>query len=522
VVTIYQNKPAPAYFESMTEAIILASLRDLEANIDARMAAVYDEYEDWYLGGNLVQQYLYRNDKESDDSYSARVRRLANINYLARIVDELVDDAYGEEVTRHYGEPATPAHEETLQDCLSESHIIEEQQDYARSIVLFGKGVANVSFDEDDGLVKVRAVHPGQVAYRTHPNDPKRIVSLVERRSAFGLGGSKFEEVETFWIWTETEFCQLDTKRRFIIPPTPHRYGRVPYVVFRGRGVVGEREGISYVRDVIGIQRLLLNRVSDIDKLTRYQCHGVLVIKGIDDRAVTTGADSFIRLTNPEDNAFFISPNANFAAANESVERLAAMLFEISNVPQSLVRGGQASSGLQLAIEMRPLVRTVQSLRIRSSAGERDLVCCVAAVGRAHDPSRYPDPNAITPEVTFKDDFLPSDKNEEQDRDLVLLNNDPPLMTVRAFIEKHNPDIAGDPGKIDEYLRELKDEAAARGLGAMFGTPIKTSASAASGGSGEPTPPGGLNPPGEHELPGGKTPDVEQDPDAGGDSSETL
>ena len=452
----------PAYlFDTHSKAIIAASLKKLrEASLDAHAKEI-EQLEDFYEGGSDVVKYLYRNPAESEESFTARQKRFAHLNYVGRIVDELVDDVYGDEVQRSFGVDADPAADEALKTTLEFNNIIEVQQEVCRSQVLMGDGWINVSWREPDQMVGIFAVHPLDFWFRMDPGNPSRLLEIVERRRSDRPDLAKDDDGTacTYWIWNDTSFCEVDADGNYLTPATPNPYGTIPYVRWRGRSVVGGDDGLSFVRDAVSVQKLILNRVSDADKQIRYQAHGLLVIKGIDDPVIKSGADSFIRLSNPTDDAFFINPGADLKAVEDSTEGLVDRLFEISSVPASMVRGGTANSGLQLAIEMRPLTRIVGSVRTKAAAAEKRLITLIALIGRAHGQSVYPE--VVDPVVEFSDNFLPSDEVQAFTRDMAMLSFVPvPLMTREDFLAKWHRKLRNNPAALAQYIDEIDAEAA--------------------------------------------------------------
>jgi hypothetical protein len=449
---------APRYlFDTHSPEILRASLKKLQEAAFAKRMQTMQEYEDWYVGGDTVSKYIFRNPGEKDDSFNARIRRVCHMNYIGRIVDEIVDDVYGDEVTRSYG-AGEEAADARLKDTLEWNNIVDTQQDWCRSQVLLGEGWANVAWRENPGTVAIFGVHPMDAWWRGDPDNPGHMIEFVETRASDlpNLPADFAGNVYVHWIWNEHEYCQVDNNGDYIVPPTPNKYGVIPYIRWKGRSVVGYDDGLSYVRDAVTIQKLVLNRTSDEDKLVRYQTHGLLVIQSIDRPTIESGADSFIRITDPTGKAYFINPGADIAAVSQSRKDLVAALFEISSVPMSLVVGGTASSGLQLAIEMRPLTRVVRSVETKATVSERQLLRVIAAVGRAHGDTAYPErPN---PDVQFSHNFLPSDEKQEFDKDLSMLNNIPPLITTEDFLARHHKHLRNNPEAMAEYRKKLDEQ----------------------------------------------------------------
>jgi hypothetical protein len=503
----------PYLFDPHNPAIIAESLDAMQKlSFDARTREL-EELESLYEGGADVSKFLLRNDAESDKSFSARQKRLCHPNYVQRIVDELVDDVYGDEVVRSFGPEASDDQNEALKQVYRKNRMRNLAPEVCRSQVLLGDGWINAAWQEEPKNVGLFAVHPLDMWSRQDPDNPSRLYEVAERRRSDRTDIPREKDTPAFtcWVWNREFFFEVDMHGRFLTPVTPNRYGVIPYIRWRGRSVVGREDGLSFVRDAATIQRLLLNRISDEDKLIRYQTHGLMVVNSIDEPVIKSGADSFLRLTNTDDKAYFINPGADIAAVQETIRDLKDSIFEISSVPSSLIVGGQASSGLQLLIEMRPLTRVVGAVRSLASVGEEELITVIAAISVAHGDTRFPRPDTLEPTVEFSDNFLPSDKQAEFDRDMAMLGNVPPLITIEDVLLKWHAKLRKSPEALRAYMEQLERDSQAASKGQVGSGGVGTT------GSTTPpvTPP--ATPPAAPQTPGGGKLPVEQAPPVGSD-----
>jgi hypothetical protein len=133
-------------------------------------------------------------------------------------------------------------------------------------------------------------------------------------------------------------------------------------------------------------------------------------------------------------------------------------MFETGGVPISAIRSGGATSGIQLAIEYKPLADIVGRLKTQAGETEQDLFDAIRAVNNAHNPA-FKIPDSATYVTDWPESFPPSDKQIEQMNDLALLNNNPPLMSREQFWRKWNPDLTEDALK--KMAAEIDGEYAA-------------------------------------------------------------
>lgn len=453
--------PGVMLFESRTEAAVLDSVRRLREEAQRAREAELAEYENLYLGDRArCAQYLIRHHRERDNKWNERLLRFTNQNYYARFCDAIVDGVYGDPVERGL-EESNKAQDAILADVFDRNAIDSLQRLYGLGQVRDGEGWINVAWRDNRESVALFNVHAANVWYQCDPNDPTVITDLVERRiqgRALGTARNAVEQKYTYWVVNSEWLWELDDEGHTITPKFPNPYGRIPYVRILGRRVPGYDDGVSVVRDLVSMQKRAINRGSDLDTLIRYQAHALLVTISHDQPEVETGPVSFLNMPVGGD-AKYIQPNAPIADVLSVHEHELSEMAEIANVPLAILRGDESSSGIHLAMKTRPFMRLIHSLRTEARVGERDLIRCVCAVGRAHGLALPEDP---MPRVKFSDNVIPIDKDGEFTRDYQQVTANPPLMTRREFITRWNPDIAADAKAIEAYLAELDQEANAK------------------------------------------------------------
>jgi len=463
--------PGAMLFESRTEAAVIDSIRRLREEGQRAREAEMAEYENLYIGTKARNaQYLIRHHRERDNKWNERLLRWTNQNYYARFIDAIVDGVYGDPVERGF-EESNEAQDALLTDILDRNGIDSLQRLYGVGQVRDGEGWVNVAWRDKRESVALFNCHAAHVWYQCDPNDPSVITDVVERRIQGRAIGTETrtaaEQRYTYWIANDEWLWELDDDGHTITPKFPNPYGRIPYVRIMGRRIPGYDDGVSPVRDLVSMQKRAINRGSDIDTLIRYQAHALLVTISHDQPEVETGPVSFLNMPVGGD-AKYIQPNAPIADVLAVHEHELLEMAEIANVPLDIIRGGDSSSGIHLAMKTRPYMRLIHALRTEAKVGERDLIRCICAVGRAHGLALPEDPK---PRVRFSDNVIPVDKAEEFRRDYEQVTANPPLMTRREFVKRWNPDIAADEKAIDAYLIALDNEANARAErdASMFG-----------------------------------------------------
>lgn len=443
-------------FPRLSEGLVDASLRALQDTMRDKRKLLFEELDLYYYGGPDIVYKIEPKPAETADELSRRKRAVEYANYVRRLSREVIQGLYGDEVKRDIDATFPEATHQKLQDIWDQNRMITTQWNIGRDLYVLGDGWANIAFNQWTENVSVYAVYPGNIEYSTDPNDPNHLIEVVETRTSGKSRVPRSGDLFTLWVWQDEIFDHLTSDGRHIPDakgqsgPWPNPYGRIPYVKWTGESSTGSTEGHSYVLDAVTIQRTILNRLSDMNTLIEDQAHGLLVLSGNEQPSVESGPKRFLAV-GPEGDAKFISPGAELAAVEASIMASIERMYETNSVPISMLRGGSANSGLQLAIEMRPYTRVVESLRASALQSERELVKMVCKIGAVHGLGL---PDDVTPVIEFSSNILPSDKNAEFTMDLAMVNNIPPLMTREHFIEKWI-DRVRDMESLSAYIAAL-------------------------------------------------------------------
>jgi hypothetical protein len=427
-------------------------ITQLQLDRDLERGKNYEKYQDFYLGGDRIKKYLDKHRKESAEQYRKRQERLADLNYTAALADQLIDALYGYPVERRI--EGTDSQIETFQGVLDDNWIDLIQRDIGWSMIVLGDAFLRIWWDEQEEMLRLQPVHPANILVLPDERDPLRPALLIEIQS-YEYTQFKKQKRTHYTIWTPEKVGTLDQDGRWVTAPQDNPYdGVIPYVHWRGRGMMGSYWGTSAIRSVVTMQQMIHNRTSMLDRVILMQTHGQLVVLSEEKTEITSSEDAFLPL-RPGEDAKYINPNAAIDEVQGSIERLIDRLFEVGRVPVSAVKGGQANSGFQLVMEYVPMERLVRAYRQEAIAAEYQLIDTICWVGSRHglDLPEVPEFS----EVSFKEAFLPADKKAEFERDLFMLNNHPPLMTRKRFLRKWGPEGMTDE-ELEQYIAELDQE----------------------------------------------------------------
>lgn len=449
-------------FEILAPNVVAKSIRDAREEADRTRIKVYDKHEAFYIGGAgkntdpRTIEWLWKHAAESPVAWTERQRRYTHWGYTGTIGGALVASLTGDTIIREIGKPES-REQMALEEVLKQSRWDSGQRMIGQSVVVAGDAFVNINFSTALNRLRLLPVDPGNVFVEVHEDDPTIEKTLVEVRPV-DAEGKKIKA----WVWQDEQVMLVDQDGRPYDLPWPkvsregwhtNPYGVIPYVHYRGLPMIGEYWGISPIRDVVELNELLNNRASQSDRVCLMQAHKQLVVSD----SATLGE----KLTFGESNALVLGSEGKAELLGSNPEGITVLegsllalverMFEIGGVPISIIRGGSASSGLQLMIEYRRMEEIVNDLKIEYAAAEGEVIRRLCRIGRVHG---LPFPENPEVAIDMHTRVVPPDKEADFQRDLLMLNSG--LMTRKDFLTKHRPDIPEE--QIDAYLAELAVE----------------------------------------------------------------
>ncbi len=428
-------------WESKTAEVVYASIRELERVQAQQRNRGYDRRGQYYLGGEGLSSELVQNTKEENPDFTERKRRFVSMNYVGPLADQIINSLYGPEVERRV-ENCTEAVAQAFTDLWEKNNIHRRMLENASNFVPLGDSYVKAYYRESDQTVRYAVLRPQDVTVMSQPDDYEQEQMLVESRLEPTFENGKVGTRQRYFVWTPEEFGELHVVGNSAYYPDggemqPNIYGCIPVVHFKARSVPGQYYGLSMIDDAITVQKEINNQLSALTTLTTMQAFSILVIKGnrVDSLNVS---EKNVLYIGKDGDATYLQPNAPIAEVRLNIEFLIERLFETAGVPISAIRSGSANSGVQLAIEFKPLADIVKRLKTQSKESEQEVFDATCAVLRAHGTAV---PDGVQFVCDFPESFLPSDNAQEKALDLSLLNNVPPLMSREEFWQKWNPDI---------------------------------------------------------------------------------
>ncbi len=451
-------------FEGKSADYVMRSIVELQKQDRREYEQECQDYTDYMAGGKQLARFLVRHPSEEDNEWTNRNRRFMSNNYVAPLANQIINGLYGPPVTRTIDDPKT---QETFDWIWQLNNMHTTMLSCADGFVPLGSYLIRSWWDEtaDDGKGNLRytLVRPQDVRVIARADNCNKAKVIIEDRweEDFDFERGVIANTRRFFVTSDDSYAELispDGKTAFFAEggePQPNPYGVIPYTHFKARSIPGQYLGLSLIRDAVTIQQEIFNRASELSVTVTMQAFSTLVIGGRAPKDLPIGPKAFIE-TTVDGKAYYIQPGAPITEVQDSIEKLIATMFDIGAVPISAIRGGSANSGIQLAIEYKPLSDVVNRLKTQSKESERELFETSLRILKAHGVPVNTEAQ-MTPD--FPESFLPTDDYQEFMVDLQKLNNIPPLMSREEFWKKWNPDLTQD-----ELVQKAKDidEAAAK------------------------------------------------------------
>jgi len=451
-------------WENRTAEYVLDSLRDARTNERMQYEQECANHLAFYAGGSDLASKLVRHSTESVADFERRRQRFVSMNYTTPMGDQIINGLYGPPVERHIEND--DAGQKVFEAIWKVNNIHRKMIDGATNTVITGDNYVRSYWDIDLKTVRYAVLDSRNILPIPKGDDAEQLEALMEDRSEllFTADG-RLQTIRRGYIFTKDLFTEFmssadgksswfvvrdkagDVKPVDVMQPNP--YKTIPYAHWKGRSLPGQYSGLSLIRDAVTIQAEINNRTSALTVLVTMQGFATLVIKGRTGGTLTLKEHGYIEIDEDGD-ALYLQPNAPIDEVQGSIEFLIKGLFETGAVPISAIRGGTASSGLQLAMELKPLSDIVGRLKTQAIESERDLFNITRIIHNTYGTPKISERAEFIPD--FPETFLPQDKIAEMMNDLTLVNNTPPLMSREQFWKKHNPDLS------DDQIKKLAQE----------------------------------------------------------------
>jgi hypothetical protein len=371
-------------------ALVGDTLLDALQTRDASRLRRYREYLDIYEGKHWLSTSGRRGGRST-----------LTLNYARAVVDKGVSYLLGRGLNfavpadastgsgRAIATDSAERAERCLYDVYQDNNLDAVDMAAALNAGLLGDAVFKVFYDTAERRVRVVNVDPlaffprwsgddlgslwrVDLAYRLPAHEVQR---LYGRRSANGVtpvsgGKGTADEVEVVERWTTDEFTLMVGREEVRAGPNP--YGFIPFVHVANLQPPNEYWGVSDLRDVIGLNRALNERMSDQADLIRYHADPPVVFRGVSEHTDLAVGPGTVWDLPMDGDVKLLEWQGAAPDVGDHIDRLLRAMYEISETPRTAFGdSGRLLSGVALETELRPLIQKTLRKRVTWTAALR-------------------------------------------------------------------------------------------------------------------------------------------------------
>jgi len=249
-----------------------------------------------------------------------------------------------------------------------------------------GDAAVKVSWDARRGSPRVAAVDPGTLVVRTAPDDPRRILSVIQCYGVrgediavlFGAGPDRarldpnrcYQVIER---WTDERWSV--TVAGQLLRDDVNPYGWIPYVMLANHPGLDGVWGESDLADLYDICREINRRMSVLSQVLELSGAPIAVLENVDgSEGITVGPGAKWEL--PEGSRAYLLDLLGSGGVSLHIDyigQLFRVLHDLSETPRTAFGdSGRAISGAALEVEIQPLIQKVARKRRQWDAFYRE------------------------------------------------------------------------------------------------------------------------------------------------------
>jgi hypothetical protein len=238
-----------------------------------------------------------------------------------------------------------------------------------------GDAAIKVSWDASRKRAVVAAVDPATLVVETAPDDPRRIIEIVQ---CYGLRGSQIATVfdaaplhldprrryQIVERWSDDRWSVTVAGQRLRDEANP--YGWIPYVILTNHPSLTGFWGESDLADLYDVCRELNRRMSVLSQVLELSGAPIAVLENVDgSEGVTVGPGAKWEL--PEGSRAYLLDllgNGGVSLHIDYISQLFRALHDLSETPRTAFGdSGRTISGAALEVEIQPLIQKVARKR---------------------------------------------------------------------------------------------------------------------------------------------------------------
>jgi hypothetical protein len=243
---------------------------------------------------------------------------------------------------------------------------------------VLGDGAFKVTWDAAEGRPVVTPVDVQQLSVWWDPDDPRRVVRVVQRRAMDGesvrqyVGASDYgrTDARTHGPTTLVEDWRPDgftlTVGGAVVRDGPNPYGWLPYVIFANAPRPQEFWGESDLTDLLDAGRELNRRLSVVSRILELSGNPIAVLENVESaEGIQVGPGALWEL--PEGAKAYLLDLLGGGGVGlhlQYIDLLYRVLHDLAETPRTAFGdSGRNLSGTALEVEIQPLVQKVKRKR---------------------------------------------------------------------------------------------------------------------------------------------------------------
>jgi hypothetical protein len=228
-----------------------------------------------------------------------------------------------------------------------------------------GLGIVN------EGRIRIIPINPAHSFPEYHPHDRDRLLRFKLKYRFWGTSPEGTRQVYTF-----TEILTDDMVEQYVndelVDQYPNTIGRIPIVHIPNSSISSSPWGQSDIWDIIGLNRELNEKMTDVSDIINYHAAPVTIITGAKASQLERGPKKVWAGLPKDAHVFNLESRGEMAGALEYIQFLKRTMHEITGVPENALGQTQPisnTSGVALAIQYQPIMNRYHMKRIHFTKG---------------------------------------------------------------------------------------------------------------------------------------------------------
>jgi hypothetical protein len=449
-------------FENRVEELILRSLEELVSQDRKKTLVEIGRNWDFYYGDH--EGYFKKYREEDQDEYADKAK--PEFNYTRLIIDEYIKGVMGQGVTVKINDDAVQEWWDGLvktfnfQNYMKKLQRISELSYDCLVIPRWDKELKRVYFEE---------VRGEYVKYFPDPENPKQIGAiaiayLYDTGLASNDAASLLKRIE-LWskqrIYIEEYSPRLRRRRVVFDEENPYKdedkQPIIPIAVYRPDEDDNTFHGYGNAGDVSKINMFYNNIWMDLVRIVTFQSFSILFIKSATELEVALAPTRFLKSTDPEASAEYVTPDAKIEDVRKVREDFKNELLDISRVPTEVLTGSKKdlpASGFSLRVKRMPIEHLWSEKKENYAVSIQDMVTYARIVQNTHGKQvgEQKDPEM---RVLYKEVKIPEEAQTEQLKDAFELEHGL-TSPVELYMKRHKTSRAEAEEAVLRNLEETK------------------------------------------------------------------